>query len=69
MDLNDIYETGKQQKTISSKVHTEYFPGQATSLATEKASIKLGNLKSYETSFPNKMLWEQISIIGKIDKH
>ena len=57
MDLNDIYETGKQQKTISSKVHTEYFPGQATSLAIEKASIKLGNLKSYETSFPNKMLW------------
>ena len=45
MDFTDIYETTrKQQKTISSKMHmhTEYFPGEATCLATKKASIKLG---------------------------
>ena len=40
MGFTDIYETiRKQQKTISSKVHMEHFPGEDTSLATQKKSL------------------------------
>ena len=54
-----------EKNTPSPQMHMEHSSGHTTSWVTNKTSVALRKLKSYQASCLNTMLWDYISITRK----